>query len=122
MFATLPAPRAGKPAVNATRLGNVLPVPGKGFYNISTDAYMLFEPAASLWHMWITEIPVGSRAAHRNIGHLTVHGTAENMPTTGWTYQTNTVFPELPAWGPFVGYRVCRFGDQTGGWGVISVQ
>ena len=40
----------------------LVPPPGEshGFYNITTDAYMLFEPETSLWHMWATEMPMNN--------------------------------------------------------------
>ena len=116
MFATLSVPPVGK----ATRLGTVLPAPGTGFYNVTTDAYILWqnqeqEPGsveasgetAGQWHMWVTEMPTGvvppnQRGGLRNIGHLVATGTQAAVPTTGWTYQDHTVFPplNLTSWAP----------------------
>jgi hypothetical protein len=98
MFSTLAAP----PDAKAKRLGITVPSPALGdasFYNITTDAYVLFEPPGT-WHMWATEMPIANGGNGRNIGHLNVNGTSTVMPVHGWTYENRHVFPTLPHWSP----------------------
>lgn len=116
MFASLPAPPAdGSRGANATRLGSVLPAPGAGFFNLTTDAGLLFD--SGLWHMWVTEMPLGFAGAHRNIGHLIVAGSADAVPTTGWIYESTRVFPALPAaWAPFAVDEPRVYPATGGGW------
>lgn len=129
MFATIPVP----PTVKATRLDIVLPPPGQGFYNVTTDAYMLWAPEApdapstasprGKWHMWVTEMPEGvvppnQRGGLRNIGHLVADGTPATLPTTGWTYASTAVFPSrnLTRWSRFAVDEPRVYPLEGGGW------
>ena len=132
MFATMPVP----PTAKATRLGIVLPPPGRGFYNVTTDAYMLWAPETpdtpstdewpsprGKWHMWLTEMPEGvvppnQRGGLRNIGHLVADGTAAAVPSTGWTYASTAVFPSrnLTRWSPFAVDEPRVYPLEGGGW------
>eukprot|EP00035_Acanthoeca_spectabilis_P034505 m.29467 g.29467 ORF g.29467 m.29467 type:complete len:478 (+) comp6693_c0_seq1:45-1478(+) len=121
MFSTIAIP----PTAKATRLGGVLAPPGQGFYNITTDAYMLHDPDAQQWHMWVTEMPRGTPphnqpGALRNIGHLTAAGNASVMPTApdAWGYQSTALFPtmNLTRWSPFAVDEPRVYPRAGGGW------
>ena len=112
MFSTLSLP----PVKNATRLGTIVPPPGveEGFFNITTDAFMLYDDP--LWHMWATEMPIANSGLGRNIGHLTVPGTEDYMPTSGWTYENRRTFSTFPVWSPDSLDEPRVYPKEGGGW------
>ena len=123
MFSTLDIVGDSVNTTKATRLGEVLPAPtpASEFYPITTDAFMLFERSTSLWHMWATEMPRGiaphnARGGKRQIGHLTVRGTADSMPSRDWSYESTNVFDPLPAWAPYAIDEPRVYPRSGGGW------
>lgn len=117
MFSTLPPPpRDGSRGPNATRLGTVLPPPGPGYFNLTTDAGLLFDAASDTWHMWVTEMPTGFEGSHRQIGHLTAPGAAGVPGAAAWTYESTAVFDPLPAWSPYAVDEPRVYPATAGGW------